>query len=328
MTQAPRSVRFRKERQIVWTELEELLNIIENKGLEHLSADQISRLPMLYRATVSSLNHARDVTLDSNMILYLESLVRRAFLILYSPRKNAASIVREFFAHTFPAAVRRISPYLLLATVFFAVGISAGWLLVLQNPEYFYAFVPQEYAQSRGPSSSAESLRAVLYDTAPPDSLAVFASFLVSNNAKIGMNCFAIGIAGGLPVLFLVIYNGLIIGAFMALYQSHQMTLEFTAWLLPHGITELFAVLLCAAGGLLLGRAVVFPGQWSRMHSLKHHMATAGPVVIGAVVMFLVAGLIEGFFRQMVQDINARWLFAASSALFWVTYIGFVGRKS
>lgn len=319
--QKPRSVRFRNERQESWSELEDLVVKIDRGGLADLSAEELTRLPMLYRAAVSSLNHARNISIDANLLKYLETLCGRTYLILYGPRKNFMELMFEFFRVTFPSSVRALGPYIALSSLMLFGGVFAGWYLVLQDITFFYSFVSEAYAQSRGPSSTPEELRSVLYDSGDPDDLAVFASFLVSNNAKIGMNCFALGFAGGVPVIFLLLYNGLVIGAFMALYQTNALGLEFIAWILPHGVTELFAVILCGASGLLLGKSIVWPGKWTRTESLRIHMKTAGPVVLGAVIMFFVAAIIEGFFRQLVHDVPTRWLFTLSSIAFWIVYL-------
>lgn len=321
MNQDPRSLRFRKAREATWTRLESLLHKVSSRGLKKLEPEEVVELPTLYRATLSSLNHARAISLDSNLLNYLESLSTRAYVVLYSPRQSAIGVCSEFINTTFPSSVRALRGYVMLSGFALFLGVLIGWYLVSGDSVYFHSFVPESYAQSRSPSTSAEDLRAILYDSAPPDGLAAFAAQLLSNNAKIGMNCFALGIAAGVPVLILLLYNGLIIGAFVSLYQSKGLTLEFIAWILPHGVTEIFAVILCGAAGLLLGRAIVWPGQLKRSQSIRQSMAIAGPVVLGAVAMFFVAALIEGFFRQMVHQPEARWLFAASSILFWVAYL-------
>jgi len=121
--------------------------------------------------------------------------------------------------------------------------------------------------------------------------------------------------------------NGLILGAFSWLYGARGMGWEFWAWTLPHGVTEIWALLLCAAAGLRMGQALVFPGRQSRLVSLQRAGDTAGVVALGAVAMFLVAGLIEGIFRQTVGEAVVRWSVAGGTFLLWSTYFLFAGRR-
>ena len=50
-------------------------------------------------------------------------------------------------------------------------------------------------------------------------------------------------------------------------------------------------------------------------------------VALGAVSMFLVAGLIEGIFRQTVGEQMVRWSVAGGTFLLWSTYFLFAGRR-
>jgi len=325
-----RSTRFREERRKTWFQLEELLDRIEEHGLDALSADELSQLPRLYRSTLSGLATARSISLDRNLLEYLESLANRAYIVVYSPRKSTLAVVREFFSQTFPRSVRELGRELGVAWLLLLVGVWAGARLVELDPEFFYTFVPADLAGGRGPAATTESLRDVLFDAGGggDGQLAYFASFLVSHNARIGLMCFALGLAAGFPVIYLLFTNGAVLGAFFELYASRGLSTEFLSWVLPHGITEFLAVALCGAAGLHIGMAVAFPGSLSRLDSLKLRGKPAGAVVLGTVAMFFAAALIEGFFRQMVQDLDIRFVMAGSTALFWFVYLGFVGRDA
>lgn len=324
----PRSARFRKERQKTWFELEALILKVESQGLEALSPDDLARLPVLYRSTLSSLNIAREISLDTGLLRYLENLASRAYIVIYGTRKSFARLVSEFLTSQFPNAVRDTFPWILASTLIMAAGGALAMHLVLLDPMHYYAFVPPEMAGARTPAATTEALRAMLYDhSADGEQLAQFASFLATHNAKIGLTCFSLGVAFAIPVLYLLFYNGLVLGAFVGLYASRGMTGEVLAWILPHGVTELLAVVLCGAAGLLLGKAAAFPGTLNRWDNIKIQMHRVGPMVIGAVLMFFSAALIEGFFRQLVQDQEIRWAVASSTFAFWVYYFGFVGRR-
>ena len=55
-----RSLRFRKEREARWAELEELVVRVEEQGAHTLTAKDVLRLPVLYQAALSSLSVARS----------------------------------------------------------------------------------------------------------------------------------------------------------------------------------------------------------------------------------------------------------------------------
>ena len=158
-----------------------------------------------------------------------------------------------------------------------ALGTVTGLLLTQHGQLRFYALVSEGVAQGRGPSSTTDELRRILYDDkTAADMLAAFAMFLFTHNASVGMLCFAAGLRRRRAALLLLFSNGLLLGAFGALYQDRGLGLEFWAWVLPHGVTELLAVVLCGAAGLVLADALLFPGRHSRRENLALRGREAG----------------------------------------------------
>lgn len=321
-----KSAQFRKEREAAWRELEGLLDRIEKSGLRSLPAPELNRLPTLYRSAVSSLSVAQAISLDKNLLDYLTALVGRAYICVYGTKRRAADAVAEFFSFHFPHAVRRVLLFLVASIAVMALGVATGHQMTMADPERYYAFVGEEMAGGRNPAASTKELREVLYSSGE-GWLTVFATFLFTHNAKIGMLCFALGFAAGVPVLFLLFQNGLLLGAMAALYESRGLGLEFWGWVLPHGVTELGAVCLCGAAGMVLGWSLVFPGRHTRLQNLAREGRRAAVIAVGSVALFFLAGLIEGFFRQLVHDLTVRWAVVGVTLLFWTWYFLFVGRS-
>jgi uncharacterized membrane protein SpoIIM required for sporulation len=204
------------------------------------------------------------------------------------------------------------------------VGTATGYALVAADMERFDSLIDPTYAGGRDPSATTEELRQPLYATG--HLLTTFAMFLFGHNARIGLTAAALGVVAGLPTALLVFQNGVLLGAFVALYDSRGLGLEFWAWVLPHGVTELLAVAVCGAAGLAIGEGLLFPGRSSRLRSAGERGREVAPLILGAVLMFFAAGLVEGIFRQTVQDVGIRLLVAATSAAFWVIYLVAGGR--
>lgn len=316
-----RSSDFRRERVVQWIELEDLIDRIERKGFNSLPSGSIQRLPALYRAAVSSLSVARSISLDRNMLEYLESLVARAFVCVYGVKPRTGGVIREFFSHSFPAAVRHCGAGVLAAIGLIVAGIVVG--LVSYDPVNYAAIMPDGMAQGRTPLSSTDDLREILYsgDESGDSELGLFSTRLFTHNAQIGFFSFAIGFALGLPTIILLFYNGLVLGAMAGLYASRGLGADFWSWVLPHGVTELLAVCLCGGAGLQIALAIIRPGRHARIHNLARTGRQAALVVLGAALLFLAAGTIEGYFRQLVQDVPTRFLVAGASFLFWTAYL-------
>jgi uncharacterized membrane protein SpoIIM required for sporulation len=114
----------------------------------------------------------------------------------------------------------------------------------------------------------------------------------------------------------------------LALYTSRGMGLEFLAWIAGHGVTELLAVALCGAAGLALGNAMLFPGRVKRLDRLAETGRAVAPIIVGSVLMFFIAAIIEGYLRQLLPIVSVRWTLAGISAAFWTWYFVVVGGRS
>ena len=324
----PWSVRFRKEREGGWMELEVLVGKALGRGLKVLTPDQLRRLPVLYRAALSSLAVARRTALDRALVSYLEDLSARADLAVYASRRPARKPLRRFVAAVFPRSVRALYRELALATLSFALGIVVACCLTLDDSQWYYAFVSADMASGRDPGAETSKLKSMLYDGGDTGAagLSVFASYLFTHNAKVGMMAFALGFAAGVPTVLLLFANGLTMGAFIALYARRGLLLPLLGWLLPHGVPELTAMLLCGAAGLALGRAVIFPGNHRARDALWLAGRQAALVVLGSVLLFAVAGVIEGVFRQVVQDDVIRFCVASFNLVWVVFWLAMAGR--
>lgn len=323
-----RSYEFRREREASWRRLQNLIARVETRGLRSLSGEELAELPQLYRGALSSLSVARAISLDRNLLDFLESLCQRSYLCVYASRRHALEVVISFFVRDLPQTVRRFRWHIFTAFLFLLVGTVAGYLVTIGDPDKFHAFVPAELAGGRSPEAATADMEESLYGGAdtPTGELGAFAGFLFRHNAWIGILYFALGFAAGLPVFYFLIYNGLVVGAFLGAYRFHGLEVDAFAWLMIHGVTELLALVICSAGGLALAHALVFPGPFTRLENLARVGRKAGTLVIGGVLMLFLAGLIEGIGRQTITSMGARFTFAAVTAGVWLCYFSLAGR--
>ncbi|MEE9375749.1 MAG: stage II sporulation protein M, partial [Rhizobiaceae bacterium] len=303
-----RSARFRKEREMEWKRLAILLGKVESKGVGNLTFDEASQLSALYRQSMNSLSLAREISLDSALLDYLQSLNTRAYLAVYAPRDRVVDVLKRFFVASAPQAVRRSWFAILLTFLFMGFGALAAYWLTIQDPDWYYSFVGRGLSNGRGPGASEEMLRRVLYpaSSAELDRLAAFSTKLFTHNTQVSIFAFALGIMAGLPTAFLMFYNGTILGTFFAIHQAKGLGWDLFGWLSIHGVTEITAILLAGAGGLRLASAILFPGKFSRSQALRDAGRDAVKLAILAALMLVVAGLLEGFGRQLITDFWAR----------------------
>jgi uncharacterized membrane protein SpoIIM required for sporulation len=312
------SRRFRAAREHEWWRLEEILTQAEKRGVRKLEHEDLLALPILYRGALSSLSVARETSLDHELITYLEGLCARAYFFVYGVRTSAWKRLGDFFARDLPGAVRGLWRETLLSSLFFAIGLVAGYLLVSAEPGWYGAFVPDGLAGERNFSASRETLRGTLYNS--HEGLSTFATFLFTHNTRVSIFAFALGFAFGVPTALIILYTGAMMGAFFALFVSHDLGMELGGWLIIHGSTEIFAIVLAGAAGFRIGWSVVFPGEQSRLAAAAERGRSAALVMGGVILMLLFAGLLEGFGRQLVLTDLPRYAIGLSMFFLWCVY--------
>ncbi len=317
---ALRSDRFRQQREGDWQRLEAIVLRMEAGRLRKLSDEDVLALPVLYRTVASSLSVARETSLDAATLAYLEGLVQRAWFLVYGPRVGLFGWFRRFLGGEWSRAVREIWVDILIALAVMVAGVVVGWLLVAGDPEWYFALVPEQFVDARVPGASREVLHGTLFGNGGQESLSAFSAYLFSNNAQVAILAFALGFAFGIPSLLLLVQNTATMGAMLWLYHGQGLTLDFAAWLSVHGTTELFAILLAGAAGLHIGRAIAFPGQQSVLASAAAAGQRASQVMAGVVLMLVVAAVLEGFARQLIDDTFGRLAVGISMLVLWLAY--------
>jgi uncharacterized membrane protein SpoIIM required for sporulation len=321
-----KSSEFRREREQIWKELERLVDAGERRGVRLLTPEELNRLPQLYRSSLSSLSVARAIALDRHLLLYLENLALRAYLVIYSPKTTLLEAGGQFLV-AFPAAVRKARWHILIIFIAFMLGTAAGFWLTVQDESWFSTLVPGSLSGGRGVASTRQSLldgeifapwRGWAF------SLGVVANALFSNNTLVGILAFCLGLLAGVPTILLIAYQGLILGAFIALHYNRDLTVDFLGWIAIHGVTEITAILLCGAAGLVVAEKMLFPDRYSRVDSLAMHGRLAAEIAVGAVLMFFVAAILEGGFRELVASTPGRYAVAAATAIGWLAYLQLV----
>jgi uncharacterized membrane protein SpoIIM required for sporulation len=313
------ATRFRRAHEADWERLEQIVIRMERRSIRSLSDEDLLALPALYRTTLSSLSVARDTSLDRALVTYLERLCTRAYFQIYGVQTPAWRQLMGFFARGWPEAVKSLWRETLFCVALTFGAALLAYLLIRSDPSWYYSIIPQSLAQGRDPTASAETLRSTLYSQ-EKGWLGAFAAFLFTHNSQIAIFSFALGFAFAVPTVLLILYNGLMLGAFLAIFAAKGLAPNLVGWLIIHGTTEIFAICISGAAGIRIGLAIAFPGRTSRMDSAVEAGKIGATAMVGAVIMLAVAGLLEGIARQTVSDDAMRILIGSAVLIGWLAY--------
>lgn len=311
------------------TELETLLARLEKGGEKSLSFAEVERLGSLYRGAASQLARARERKLDPARTKYLEALVRRAHFAIYAPPKRGLRPLWALITGGFAATFRQTLRLQLLAFALFAAGAIAGYAGTAHKLEIAYPILslmfPAEMVQGLIESEELRTAYITAGQAMGFGTRSAFAAALAANNARVALVGFSLGIAAAIPTVLIQILNGAVLGSMAALFDRRGVNLDFWAWVLPHGIPEVLALCVAAAGGILVGRALIDPRGRPRREALAEAGAIAAKLIGFALLLLLYAALIEGYFRQFAIGVAPRFALAAFNALALSAYLYYAG---
>lgn len=284
--------RWIARREPNWKLLDALLTRVEKQGLRSLQTQEIKQLASLYRSVSADLARARthQALVGNTLVHDLQQLTSRGYSQIYqgSRRQEWRSIL-DFYRWGFPAVVQQTWAYTAIATGLFMIGGLIGWWFAWRDPAFMSLFVPDEMI--RMVRDDRKLWMGSILGTEP-----IASSQIMINNILVSFRAIAGGMTLGLLTVFLLVFNGLMIGTIGTLVGQNNLAFPFWAFVFPHGSLELPAIFLAGAAGLLIARGILLPGKFRRADALKLYGLQAAQLVCGIVPMLFVAGTIEGFF--------------------------------
>jgi uncharacterized membrane protein SpoIIM required for sporulation len=310
-----------------WEALTRLLNRADQRGVASLSVAEVKALCRLYRHVAIDLSRARADADDPALVSYLNHLVARAHGRVYSSRRVELGVVWDFLTRGFARVVRRRAGAILLSAGLFLLATLASFLAVTHDPELAYALFDEniiEYENIRLERQQGEYKGNFTFDVSASPLVAVL---IIGNNVRVAFFAFALGALGCLPGVLLLVFNGRMLGTLGGVVWNHGYLFDFSALILTHGILELTAICISAAAGLLLGWALVAPGEQTRRQALATASRDAMALVVGAALMLVVAGVIEAHVTPHFGK-PVRLAVAGASLVLMLLYFLFAGRSA
>ncbi len=316
---------FSETRQARWDRLEALVSRAQKGGLRALTETELHELTRLYPAAAVDVARARLHQADPGRQRRMNQLAIAAHGLLYR-RTSAGGLqaVWHFFRGDYPRLFRRLWPCLVLATVIFLVGALGAYVSSRLVPSHAYLFVPHGLDVSDpGEVTSADISERFRQMPNPP-----MAAGIMSNNISVAFHAFALGITAGIGTCYVLLMNAMMLGGFAAHFANHGLSYPLWSFLAPHGVLEIFAILVSAAAGLRLGFALALPGARTRGASLRLGARDAVLLVLGTIPMFAVAAFMEGFVTPSYLPGAVKIVLGVTIAAVVVAYLLLVGRDA
>jgi uncharacterized membrane protein SpoIIM required for sporulation len=280
--------------------LEELLGKARRSGVSTFSEQELDLLPSLYRYAASRLAYHETRGRPPVSLARLRDLLARAHELLYRdldrPREGLVRKIARFFASDVPRTIR--GEWKLIAASFALVyGLALiSYFAVANDLELAYALlhpsvVTDEIHQLQT-TAQGEAFRGNF--TFGLNQSPVASGFIMTHNMWVAILFFASGLIPPLLCLLLSV-NGLMLGTYTGVAAHWDQAGNISSILWCHGVFEIQALVLAGAAGLVLVRAWIAPGPWSRKYAMSLESARAWRLIAPVFPMLFLAGMIEGW---------------------------------
>ena len=286
--------------------MEELLDAISRRGLGSLTRPELQELGLLYRQIASDLAVVRENVGGAGSADYLNTLLARAHHTIYSVERQRASDAVRAFAVSYASVFRANLVPCLISLALFAGSAALGAALTSVDPDFKSSIL--------GPEMIETIERHEMWTHSIVAIKPIASSAIMTNNMSVALVAFASGITAGIGTVYMLLFNGLLLGVIAMACASAGMSVPLWSFVAPHGSLELPAIVIAGGAGLRLAQGVLFPGLLPRRQSVANSGALAVRLVLGCIPMLVVAGIVEAFVSP--TDLSIPLKFAVAAALF------------
>jgi uncharacterized membrane protein SpoIIM required for sporulation len=300
---------FIKINSNIWRELEDLSAIINKKGIKALPSKDVKNFLQVFRQCSHHLAYARTHYPQSNLVQYLNSLIGKCHNHVYSVQRSSLGSLLKYISYGFPKLLKEYKWFVASAFGFFAIGFIVSLLMVFYNTNNAALFLPASMLQSSGNGGNSANWN-----------YPMMSSIIMVNNITVCLRAFVFGITLGLGTIYVLFFNGALLGALTALMYTKGNVINYWSLILPHGVIELTAIFISGAAGLIIAKSLLLPGEYSRKNALIDGAKKAATLLMGIVIMLIIAGIIEGFFTPLKISPITKLTFAGVTAVLLTVY--------
>lgn len=228
---------------------------------------------------------------DARITVYLNNLASALHNKIYRNKREKRSRIITFWTREVPLTMWEARRLLLASFLIFVVSVAIGVLSTLGDADFPRLIMGDGYVDMTLDNIEKGEPMGVYGSEA--ESPMFFQITL--NNIMVSFRCFVAGLLTSFMTGFILMQNGIMVGAFQAFFYQHGLLWESSLAIWLHGTIEISSIVVAGAAGLSLGNGWLMPGTYTRLESFRRGAVRGMKIVVGTVPLFIIAGFIESF---------------------------------
>ena len=290
-----REVSFIKQNKEKWLSFEKAIFNNDFKDPDELASQYIH--------LINDLAYAQTYYPKSKVIDYLNQLAAKAFQKIYKTKREDTNRIWAFWKTEVPLICFQYRKFIYVSFIIFFAFNFIGVISAANDGEFVRSILGDDYVNQ------------TLINIEAGDPVAVYKSGsnwgsfigITINNLKVGVLSFILGVFGGIGTIYILFENCIMLGSFQYFFYEKNVFWESVRGIWIHGSMEIFAIVIEAAAGLILGASILFPGTFSRYTSFKNGAKTGIKILISTFPFTFCAGFLEGFITRY-SNMMPNWL--------------------
>ena len=289
-----REVAFIKKNKQKWQDFETAIFGKQLKNPDELAS--------LYTQLVNDLSYAQTYYPKSKTIIYLNNLAAKAFQKIYKTKRQDTNRFIYFFKIEVPLIMYNYRRYVAYAFIIFFSFVGIGALSAAFDDTFVRLVLGDHY------------VNLTLENIKKGDPVAIYKSGsnwgsfigITLNNLYVGILNVVYGVFGGLGTGYILMENGIMLGAFQYMFQKEGVLWTSMRGIWIHGAMEIFAIVIEGAAGFIIGASILFPKTYSRFTSFKEGVKVAIKILISTFPFTICAGFLEGYVTRY-SNVMPNW---------------------
>lgn len=267
-----------------------------------------NRVTDFYIDTLDDLSFARTHYPNRQVRSYLNGVAQLLSLRVYRTQRTTRKNLVKFWVKDLPLVMYQSQKQLLLSFLLLVFACAIGVLSSIYDPEFLRFILGDDYVNMTLENIEKGDPMGVYKDGDQSD---MFFRITV-NNIRVAAYTFVSGLFIGIGTILVMLYNGVMLGAFQYFFVERGLGFESFLTIWQHGAVEISSIVLASTAGLVLAKGVLFPGTHSRLNAFRISGRKSLIIMLSLFPLFIYAGFVESFVTRYT---DLHWIVRLSTIL-------------
>jgi len=251
-----------------------------------------------FTTLLDDLAYSRTFYPHSKVTRWINNIAASIYQKIYQNKKERYTRLRTFWTDELPLVLYRHRMILLFTLIFFALCMAMGIISSSKDPSFVKSILGEEYVTMTEANIEKGDPFGVYRDE---DRFTMFVR-IATNNIQVAFRAFVFGILFGIGTLWILFYNGIMVGAFEYMFFAKGLGWQSVMVIWIHGTLEIASIIIGGSAGIVMGAGYLFPGTLPRKNSFKNGVKDALKIILSLVPFFIVAALLESYVTYQMSN--------------------------